>query len=138
VYLVTDTFARRPFWDTTTYFTWAQTFDEVVWVTDATLPTLPVASPMLPKAGVVLVKLQSDPKTYEVELAQDGAYRLRWLTSEEVARARYGTVWADFVIDLEPTILSHYERGADQSSLNPVDKSMMKTRAKLAELANNP
>lgn len=135
VYLVTDELSRRPFWNATAYFTRADSFDEIVWVTDATLPTLPLAAPVLPAAGVVLVKIQSDPKTYEIETDADGTDVLRWIVSEDVAIGRYGTAWADYVIDLEPTAFQRYLVGASQSDATPQDTSTMRTRAQLAALA---
>jgi len=89
---------------------------------------------MLPNPGVVLVKIQSDPRTYEVEAGVDGIGILRWLPSEEVAKARYGARWADYVIDLEPTLFTRYQVGAAQLDLTPQDMSGMKTRDGISEL----
>ncbi len=135
VYYVTSDFKRRPFWNSTTFFTWASSFKDVIWVTDATLPTLPMDIPMLPKPGVVLVKIQSDSKTYEVESAPDGVGVLRWLPNEEIAKARYGARWADYVIDLEPTLFTRYHVGSAQTDVTAQDMSTMKTRDVIAELA---
>jgi hypothetical protein len=46
VYFVTDDQHARPFMDATTFFTYGASFDDVVWVTDSTLGTLPTDAPM--------------------------------------------------------------------------------------------
>jgi hypothetical protein len=45
VYMVDEDMHRHPFWDVQTFFTWADSWDDVVWVTDATLQTLPLDTP---------------------------------------------------------------------------------------------
>lgn len=135
VYYVDESHDRRVFWDTSTFFTWADSWDDVVWVTDATLPTLDMGDAMLPKPGVVLVKIQSDPKVYAIDVDETGAYVLRWIPSEEVAISLYGSDWADYVIDLDSTIFSKFGMGDDMSEDDDVDTSVMKTRVGLAELA---
>jgi len=135
IYYVDPDLGRRVFWDTNTFFTWADSWDNVVWVTDATLPTLTFGDAFLPKPGVVLVKIQSDPKVYAID--EDGAGNpvLRWVPSEDVAIALYGSDWADYVIDIDATIFSKFEMGDDMTDDEDVDTSIMKTRVELAELA---
>gem|GEM_PF-4982735 len=43
--MVDEDMHRHPFWDVQTFFTWADSWDDVVWVTDATLQTLPLDTP---------------------------------------------------------------------------------------------
>lgn len=64
VYLVTEALTRRPFLNTSTFFTYADSFDAVQTVSDATLTTLPLAAAALPKAGTMFVKTVEDPKVY--------------------------------------------------------------------------
>jgi hypothetical protein len=113
VYYVTEDFERRPFMDAQTYFTYENSFDKVKVVSDATLPLLNLAGPMLPKPGVKLVKIQSDPKVYLVEENPDDAYRpiLRWISSEELAINLYGEDWAKKVIDIPVTLFARFEIG---------------------------
>lgn len=132
VYLVEADMSRSVFWDTTTFFTWADSWDQVVWVSDATLPTLTLGGAVLPKAGVVLVKIQSDPKVYAIE--NDSDPELRWVPTEEVATSIYGSAWADYVIDVDSTVLSSFEAGDDMDASDDVDMSVMKTRAAIAAL----
>jgi hypothetical protein len=130
VYFVTDELTRRPFMDSQTFFTYADSFDEIVTVTDATLTTLKLGSVMLPNPGVVLVKIQSDPKTYAV----DESNNLRWITTEAVATSLYGSHWADYIIDIEPTFFTKFGTGTSITGASDMTVSdSMKTRAELAE-----
>ncbi|MFA6132035.1 MAG: hypothetical protein WC702_03160 [Patescibacteria group bacterium] len=130
VYFI-DSEGRHPFWDANSFFSYADSFDIVIWVTDATLPTLPLASPIMPQPGSVLVKIQSDAKTYAID---DGNV-LRWVPSEATAEALYGADWADYIIDLEPTTFARFTVGDNMSTSDEVDMSIMQTRVELAELA---
>lgn len=118
---------RRPFMDAQTFMTWQNDWDGVMTVTDATLPTIELGAPMLPKAGVVLVKIVSIAKVYAVE----GDGTLRWITSEDVAEEMYGSDWADYVIDIADTLFPRFETGDDLDSAEDVDTSDMKTRVEV-------
>ncbi len=135
VYYIDSNMVRRPFMDATTYFTWQNSFGAVKIVTDATLPTLTIGAPMLPKAGVVLVKIESDPKTYALEHnpANPLSPNLRWITSELIAISLYGADWADYVIDIPPTFFTKFGKGSDVTNVSSitVDRSMMKKRVNL-------
>jgi hypothetical protein len=133
VYLITDEGERRPFMDAQTFFTYQDDFDNVLEVSDATLPTLDLGAPVLPQAGVVLVKVESVPKVYAVE---DGGV-LRWIQTEDTASDLYGADWADYVIDMPATMFPRFEFG------DPVEVStdiaanilIMKPRFRLAAKA---
>lgn len=113
VYYVTSDLKRRPFFDTKTFRTYAA-FSEVKTVSDATLPLLPLGAPMLPKPGTVLVKIESDPRTFAVtEPGTDGKPVLRYIPSEQEAIRLYGAAWADYVIDLPPTLWNRFAFGPD-------------------------
>ena len=133
VYYVGADGKRHVFWDAQTFFTWSDSWTDVIWVTDATMPTLALGSPMLPKPGVVLIKIQSDPSVYKVDTdPTSGAFLLRHIASEGIATAIYGAGWADSVIDVEPTLFAHYAKGTDVSSAEAVDVSGMKSRLQIA------
>jgi len=124
VYYVTSDGDRMPFWNATTFFTYADSWSEVVWVTDATLATMDLEEPMLPKPGVVLVKIQSTPEVYWVE----AGYVTRWVMSEEIAIAMFGENWSDYIIDVEPTLFGWYAAGDQIDAAYEVDTTVMKTR----------
>jgi len=128
-----DGATRRPFLDSQTFFTYASNFDAVIDVADDYLANYSIGTPMLPMAGTVLVKIQSVNKVYA--LGADG--ELRWITSESVASALYGSAWADYVIDVPVTAWGHFTIGDDVTSANEltVDRSMMQTRNALNSMS---
>jgi subtilisin family serine protease len=135
IYYLDEDLHRHPFWDAQTYFTWADTWDDTVWVTDATLSTLQLDAPLVPKAGVVLVKIQSDPSVYAVENGSDPwSPILRKIVSEQVAADMYFGAWADFVLDVEPTLFGRYQRGADIETPESVDTSILRSRNEIGSL----
>lgn len=137
VYYIDVDMVRHPFLDTATFFTWAGSFNEVAIITDATLPTLALGSPMLPKPGVVLAKITSDPTVYAIEENPADMFKpvLRRIVSENTASTIYGADWADYVIDIDVTMFSRFLFGKDILSVNDVevDLSVMKERWTLAK-----
>ncbi|MBT3230886.1 hypothetical protein HN358_03880 [Candidatus Uhrbacteria bacterium] len=129
VYYVTEDFERRAFISSAVFFTYADSYDEIMDVTDATLTELELGSNMLPNPGVVLVKVQSDAKTYAV----DSNYDLRWITSEEIAIELYGDDWADYIIDVEATFFASFGAGDDVDSSDDITLVDMKTREEVSQ-----
>ncbi len=125
VYYIDGT-TRRPFLDSQTFFTYADNFDSIIDVADDYLANYTIGAPMLPKAGVVLVKIQSVNSVYALEADNT----LRWITSESIAKSLYGARWADYVIDVPVTAWGHFNHGDDVTSVNDitVDTSSMQTR----------
>jgi len=134
VYYVTEDYGRRAFISSAVFFTYADSYDEVTDVTDATLTELGLTANMLPNPGVVLVKVQSDAKTYAV----DDDSNLRWITSEEVAIDLYGDSWADYIIDVEATFFSAFGAGDDVESSDDLavteqTRTRMRTRSQVSQ-----
>lgn len=129
VYYIDANGNRRPFLDSQTFYTYANSFDSVIDVEDSYLSNFTIGAPMLPMAGTVLVKIQSVDKVYA--LGEDG--ELHWITSESVATSLYGSSWADYVIDVPVTAWSHFMVGSDISSTGDwtADASLLQTRAEL-------
>lgn len=132
VYYVDGT-TRRPFLDSQTFFTYASNFDAVIETADDYLANYTIGTPMLPKAGTVLVKVQSVNNVYA--LGEDG--ELRWITSESVAQSLYGSNWADYVIDVPVTAWGHFTIGTSIDSTNDitVDMDSMQTRNELNSMS---
>ena len=101
-----------------------ESFEGIETVTDATLASLDLGLPMLPKAEVVMVKIQSDPKVYAIE----GDNTLRWVASEAVASELYGTNWSDYIIDIEPTFIARFEKGEDILSADDYSLDISKAK----------
>jgi len=133
VYYIDANMIRHPFTDSQTFFTWQNSFSVVKTVTDATLPTLELGSPLLPKPGVVLVKIQSDNHVYAIEENPANAFKpiLRWIASETSAVSLYGSDWADYVIDLPPTLFGKFAQGSELPDSTTINKSIMKKRVDL-------
>lgn len=138
VYALTETGGRRAFMNTNAYFTHQESFAVIDAVTDSALGDYDLEGLVLPKPGVVLVKIQSDRDVYALAENPSDPYapRLRAIASEEIAIAMYGDDWADYVIDIDPTFFARFAQGANITSPESVDLSIMKTRAELAQLAN--
>jgi len=129
-YLDTDG-TRRPFMNGAAYFTWADSWNEVMEVSGATLAEYTLGTPMLPREGVTMVKIQSDAKTYVIE----GDNTLRWVVSEEVAEGLYGANWNAYIIDIEPTFFTKFIIGDDvneASDYSGLNGKTAKSRATLS------
>ena len=134
VYYVTNEAARRPFIDAQTYFTWADSFDEIVVVGDADLALMSIDGIMLPNPGTVLVKFESDVRVFAVE-AEGGDARspvLRWIPDETTARALYGDAWSDYVVDISPTFYARFRMGSAMALSEVVDASTLLSRETVA------
>lgn len=127
IYYIDTDGTRRPFVDAQTFFSYGYSFADVTLVTGATLPKLAVGLPMLPKPGVVLVKIQSDPRVYWLEQSE-GVTTLRWVASEDVATGMFGTVWSTFVIDLPPTLFARFTQGNAITTPITIDVSQLRAR----------
>jgi Zinc carboxypeptidase len=117
VYYIDDAYRRHPFIDEQTFLTWHQNFDAVHVVANDVLARFPLSVPMMPKVETVLVKIQSDPKVYEMVANPEDPFRptLRWIPFESVAVSRYGEAWADYVIDVPVTSFGHFHFGESVS-----------------------
>ncbi len=128
VYYIGADMKRHPFMDKQTYMTYESDFSNVITVTNATLPTLTMGQPVLPKSGVVLAKIISNNRVYAINTAGDGSIELRWITTEAVALANYGSRWADYVIDVPVTLYPKFELGSDIKTDEDLGSSSMRTR----------
>ncbi|HRH31716.1 MAG TPA: Ig-like domain-containing protein [bacterium] len=134
VYYVTSTYTRRVFINEQTYFTWFDSFDGVKEVSASTMSALPLDGSMLPKAGVVLVKIQSSPVVYFLDDSSDEfSPELREIGDEATAIDLFGSNWADYVIDIEPTFFTKFDSGleVDASEDLGIDVNDMKERESL-------
>lgn len=97
---------RRPFMGEAIYFTWFTDFSGIRIVTDATLATVPMGQPMLPRAGS-LVKIQSKNAVYLVTDTTNGP-TLTYIPSETEAAQRFGNDWASLVRDVDVTLFDKF------------------------------
>ncbi len=99
---------RYAFPNLDTYHSWyGNDFSKVLRVPDTQLGTIVLGGNVKMKEGVYMIKIQSDPKTYAVEA--NGV--LRWIPTEERARALYGAAWATRVRDVDVSLFTDYTIG---------------------------
>lgn len=90
-----------------TYFTWYANFSGVKTITVEDLAAIPIGGNATYRPGVKMLKIQSDPKVYAV----DRGGVLRWITTDEIAKALYGPAWAKQVHDLSDAFFINYTVG---------------------------
>lgn len=105
-YLASDG-KRHVFPNRNTYLSWYEDFSDVVEVDDSDLSQFPLGGNVRYKPGVLLVKIQSDPKVYVVGV--NGL--LRWIKTEYLAKKLYGDNWNLLVDDVPVTFFINYVIG---------------------------
>jgi hypothetical protein len=133
VYYLDEQGTRRPFPSLQIFLTWADSFDDVRLVSDATLSLIPLGAPMLLKPGRVLVKIPTVPHVYVVEASEDtDKVMIRHIPSEEVAIELFGEDWADYVIDVDLSLFSRFVLGEEVGETEYVAVEGMKRRVDLS------
>ncbi len=112
VYYVGSDGKRYVFPNKKTYDTWYSDFSSVMTITDAELAAMPIGGNVTYRPGVKMVKIQTDPKTYAV----DKGGTLRWVKTEAVATALYGSAWNTMIDDVPDAFFVNYTIGADVNS----------------------
>lgn len=107
VYYATASGERFAFPNEKTFHTWFADFSSVQTISDAALAQLSLRANVTYHPGVRLVKITTDPKVYAV--SRGGV--LRWVTTEEIARALYGTNWPQTVDDIPDAFFTNYTMG---------------------------
>lgn len=118
VYYIGRDGKRHAFPNSRVFFTWYGNFDSVTEVPLATLSNYQLGANVLYRAGVRMVKFTTDPKVYAV--ARGGV--LRWIKTEELARAYYGNEWNKKIDDISDSFYTNYSFGSEinlTSDYNP-------------------
>ncbi len=133
VYYLSNEGLRRPFISAMFFFTWQNSFSHVFTVTPATLSYYSLGQPMLPKPGVVLLKLASSPQVYvsEVDPVNEDKVRIRWIPGEAEAISLFGADWADYIVDIPETFFHDLLLGENITDFSARDTSHMKKRETL-------
>lgn len=98
---------RRAFPNANTYFTWYTDFSTVQEISASAMAALPLAKQVTYRPGVKLVKFATENKVYAV--ARGGV--LRWIKSEAVATALYGSDWNKKIDDISDAFYLDYAFG---------------------------
>ncbi|MBI4139204.1 Ig-like domain-containing protein [Candidatus Uhrbacteria bacterium] len=100
---------RHAFPNSRAFFTWYGDFSGVVIVTPETLAGMPLGLNVRYRPGIKMVKFTTVDKVYVVGL--NG--QLRWIKSEAVAIALYGSDWNKKIDDLSDAFFTNYAFGSD-------------------------
>ena len=92
-----------------TYKSWFTDFSDVQTISAEDLADYPLAGNVRYRPGVMLLKIQTDPKVYAV--GQGGV--LRWIKTEVLARLLYGDNWNLLIDDVPASFFTNYSIGQD-------------------------
>ncbi|MBF8280832.1 MAG: hypothetical protein HW383_605 [Candidatus Magasanikbacteria bacterium] len=95
-----------------TYSTWYSSFSGVKTVPLSEIQNYGLAGNATYRPGTRLVKITTDPKVYAVEPGGT----LRWVKTEDIAKALWGTDWAKKVDDVSDAFFTNYKAGSDLAS----------------------
>lgn len=112
VYYYASDAKRYVFPNETTYKSWYADFSGVKTISEAEMAAMPLGANVTIRPGTKLIKITTDPKVYAV--APNGT--LRWIETEAIATALYGSAWASRVVDVPDGYFVNYTVGASLSS----------------------
>lgn len=92
-----------------TFKSWFNDFSDVVTITAEELAQYTLAGNIRYRPGVMLVKIQTDPKVYAI--SKNGV--LRWIKTERLAKRLYGDYWASLIDDIAASFFTNYTVGED-------------------------
>jgi lysophospholipase L1-like esterase len=100
---------RHAFPNDKVYFTWYSDFSQVQIVSAAELERMPLGQNVTYRPGVRMVKFTTLSRVYAV----DAGGLLRWVKTEAIAQALYGSTWNQQIDDISDAFFSNYRFGAD-------------------------
>lgn len=109
VYYRTADGLRHAFPNSNIYFTWYTDFSGVVEISTQEMSSMTLGRNVTYRPGVRMVKFITDNKVYAV--AKTGV--LRWVSSESVAAALYGSNWNTKIDDLSDAFATDYSTGLE-------------------------
>ena len=124
VYYIGGDGRRHAFPNDRVFFSWYATFDGVRVVSASDLASIPLGLNATYKPGVKMVKFTTDPKVYAV----DASRSLRWIKTEAVGIALYGSNWNRQIDDLSDSLYMDYAFGADINAAGDYDRAGLETR----------
>jgi len=107
VYYYASNGRRYVFPNENVYFSWHSDFRKVKEIPIDQMSLIPIGGNVTHRPGSVLVKFQTDTKTY---LPTKGGV-LRWVQTEEVARSLFGSQWNQRVDDISEAFYVNYTFG---------------------------
>ncbi|MCK5460158.1 fibronectin type III domain-containing protein, partial [Candidatus Parcubacteria bacterium] len=107
VYYYAENNKRYVFPNSSTFYSWFDDFSNVVEIDDDELALYHLGGNVRYKPGVLMVKIQTDPKVYAV--SNNGS--LRWIKTEALAQFLYGKNWSLLVDDVDNSLFTNYNIG---------------------------
>ncbi len=111
---------RHAFPNSKVFFTWYADFSTVVELDISAMSVIPLGKNVPYRPGTRMVKFQSVPNVYAV--GKGGV--LRWVTSEDVAKAIYGDAWNTRIDDIDEAFYTDYSFGTDIKSKTDYDTAV--------------
>ncbi len=112
---------RYVFPNETTYRSWFSDFSGVRTISDSELSAIMIGGNVTIRPGTNLVKITTDPKVYAV--TRGGT--LRWVETESVATALFGSNWARRVVDVPDAFFVNYTIGSSLATAVHPDGSLV-------------
>ncbi len=119
VYYVGADGLRHAFPNEAIFHSWFCDFSGVHTLSAKELASITLGSNVTYRPGVRLVKFVSDPRVFAVD--QGGV--LRWVVSEELARALYGDNWNQFIDDIPDVYFGNYLFGSPITDVSEYDRT---------------
>src|SRR5262249_55020698 len=113
VYYVGKDGKRHAFPNSKVFFTWYANFNEVETISSAAMSAYPLSKNVTYRPGIRMVKFTTLNNVYAV--SKGGM--LRWVTTEGVASAIYGSGWNTKIDDIADTFYGDYRFGTDISDI---------------------
>lgn len=123
VYYIGADGKRHAFPTSKIYFTWYSDFSAVKVISLENMAQIPLGKSVRYKPGSRMLKFTTVPDTY---LVLSGGI-LRWVKTEEVAKALYGSGWNMFIDDLSDAMFTSYSVGEPINSATEVNLETVKT-----------
>jgi len=107
---------RHSFATSTIYYSYYTDFSGVKEISAVQMAGIGLGANAKVRPGTWMIKIQSDPKVYAVTPAGI----LRWVKTEQIAKALYGTTWNKKIIDIDAGFFQDYAIGdAIETSSHP-------------------
>ena len=117
VYYVGGDNKRYVFPNDKVYYTWYKDFSTVKTVSEDILASYQIGGNVTYRPGVRMIKMRSIPNTYAV--SHSGV--LKWISSEAVAKALYGSGWSTQIDDVSDAFFTNYKVGDDIEDASDFD-----------------
>ncbi len=100
------------------FFTWYNSFDDVVSVSQDFMSSLTIGKNVTYRPGSVVVKFDSSSKVYAIQ----ADHTLRHYTTTSLLKSDYGSTWTDSLVKVPDSLYSNYTIGNEIDSTSDYDR----------------